>query len=138
MGPFTWAEEVYPEFHHNPTALGPTADGYYLLFMIGKTNVSAVLDCTHSVPIVKDTWPVYGSVAGRIDMAWSKSIRGPWNIRTVSKNFDKPGKNLSDWDCYVTNPSATLLENGTGSGVQQRPRRSLQGEPRRGLCATLE
>jgi hypothetical protein len=81
--------------------------------MIGKTNASAVLDCTHSVPIVKDTWPVYGSVAGRIDMAWSKSIHGPWNIRTVLKNFDKPGKNLSDWDYYVTNPSATLLENGT-------------------------
>jgi hypothetical protein len=112
-GPYKWAEEVYPEFHHNPTALGPTPDGYYLLFMIGKTNASAVLNCTHSVPEVPENWPVYGNVAGRIDMAWSKSIHGPWETRTVLKNFDKPGKDTHDWDFYVTNPSVTLLENGT-------------------------
>ena len=28
------------------------------------------------------------------------------------QNYDKPTQNLSDWDCYVTNPTTALLPRG--------------------------
>jgi hypothetical protein len=30
-GPYKYVETVLPEFHHNPTFIGPTPDGYYLM-----------------------------------------------------------------------------------------------------------
>lgn len=108
-GPYHMVEEVFPEFHHNPTVVGPTSDGFYLLFMIGVTNKSAVLDCTHGIP--SDDPGHFNTNAGRIDMAWSKSPKGPWESRTVVRNDNKPGQNRSDWDCWPTNPSAILLED---------------------------
>lgn len=33
--------------------------------------------------------------------------------RTILRNDNNPAQNQSDWDCYVTNPSAALLPNGT-------------------------
>jgi hypothetical protein len=110
-GPYTAVKPAFPEFHHNPSIVGPTPDGYYLLFMIGVTNASAVHDCTKAVPPTPSTG--FSSSAGQITIAWSKSPAGPWQSRLALRNFDKPTQNQSDWDCYVTNPSAVLFENGT-------------------------
>ena len=112
-GPYSWEEEVFPEFHHNPTVIGPTSDGYYLLFMIGTTNTSDVYDCTSGVicPAPEDE-PDAPAKTGVIDMAWSTSPRGPWRSRTILKNYDTPGKSAHDWDYWVSNPSALLLEDG--------------------------
>ena len=83
VGPYSWAEEVFPEFHHNPSIVGPTPDGYYLLFMIGKTNATDVFDCTRGVicPTPEDE-AGNGAKTGIVAMAWSKSIHGPWSTRT--------------------------------------------------------
>ena len=85
-GPYKYAEKVYPEFHHNPTVVGPTKDGHYLIFMTGETNASAVKDCTHGVPDDPGgSWKDFGHVAGKIDMGWSKSMHGPWETRAWEK-----------------------------------------------------
>ena len=44
-GPYTHQEVVLPMFHHNPTAVGPTPDGYFLIFSIG-TDDPEPIDCT--------------------------------------------------------------------------------------------
>lgn len=38
QGPFVRREVVLPPFHHNPQVVGPTPDGFFLLFSIGRTN----------------------------------------------------------------------------------------------------
>ena len=48
-GPYTLAETVFAPFHHNPTVVGPTPDGYYLLFAIGEFNASNIVDCSSGV-----------------------------------------------------------------------------------------
>jgi hypothetical protein len=45
-GPYTHQEVVLPTFHHNPTAVGPTPDGYFLIFSIG-TDDPEPIDCTY-------------------------------------------------------------------------------------------
>lgn len=104
-------EEVFPEFSHNPTVIGPTPDGYYLLFMLSVQNKTVIADCTHSVP--NSTVPHEDTRAGRIVMAWSKSPKGPWESRTILRNDDKPTQNRTDWDCWLSNPSAIVLGNGS-------------------------
>ena len=38
---------------------------------------------------------------------------GPWSeARTILQNNLDPAQNMSDWDTYVTNPSAQLLPSG--------------------------
>ena len=37
-GPFMLKQVILPPFHHNPTAIGPTPDGYYLIFTIGANT----------------------------------------------------------------------------------------------------
>lgn len=110
-GPYYFAEEIYPEFHHNPTIVGPTMDGFYLIFMIGQTNASNVLDCKrHPLPVPADG---LRGPEGTILMGYSHSLRGPWSEpRVVLRNYN-PAQNQSDWDCYVTNPSVNLLPDGT-------------------------
>ena len=44
-GPYRHSEVVLPPFHHNPTIVGPTPDGYYLLFFIGTDRPQAEIDC---------------------------------------------------------------------------------------------
>ena len=112
-GPYVYAETAFPEFHHNPSIVGPTPDGYYLLFMIGVTNASNIVDCTAAVPPPPPGHHGFSANAGQIDMAWSRSPEGPWQSRTVLKNWDRPAQNQSAWDCYVTNPSAVLSPNGS-------------------------
>lgn len=118
-GPYTLAETVFAPFHHNPTVIGPTPDGYYLLFAIGEFNASNIVDCSSGVTpeppsppgcaVAQCPWP-----AGRIVLSAARSPAGPWSEpRVVLRNDDRPTQNRSDWDCFVTNPSAALLPNGT-------------------------
>jgi hypothetical protein len=48
-GPYTHEEIVLPTFHHNPTAVGPTPDGYFLIFSIG-TDDPEQIDCEAGIP----------------------------------------------------------------------------------------
>ena len=112
-GPYQFVEQLYPEFHHSPRVVGPTQDGYYVMFMIGATNASNVVDCTTNPRPV----PVTGgnnAAIGTISMAWSLAPSGPWSApRAILRNWDKPTQNQSAWDCYVTTPSPVLYPNGS-------------------------
>ena len=44
-GPYHYEETLFPPFHHNPSAVGPAPDGKFLLFMIGQSNASNIVDC---------------------------------------------------------------------------------------------
>eukprot|EP01079_Euglenida_sp_SAG-EU17-18_P003864 gene3864-4248_t len=109
-GPYRWVEEVHPEFHHNPTVVGPTLDGFYLMYMIGHTNSSNVLRCEAGIPDVPVGWKTpSGATAGRIAMSYSRLPTGPWSSpRVVLRNDNRPDQNQSGWDCFVTNPSAVI------------------------------
>ena len=48
-GPYSHQEVVLPTFHHNPTVVGPTPDGYFLIFSIG-TDDPETIDCMY-VPL---------------------------------------------------------------------------------------
>ena len=49
-GPYHHEEVVLPPFHHNPTFVGPTPDGYYLLFFIGTDRPQGEIDCRQGIP----------------------------------------------------------------------------------------
>jgi hypothetical protein len=70
-GPYTFAEEVYSEFHHNPSVIGPTPDGYYLIFMIGS-HQPHVADCSRGVD---PEWGGSGDwlMSGHIAMGYARS-----------------------------------------------------------------
>ena len=111
-GPYHYAEEVYPVFHHNPTVVGPTPDGRYLMFMIGQTNASDIVDCAGGHLPTPGTG--VGGPMGTISMGHAPSPHGPWSApRVVLRNFDRPTQDPTAWDCYVTNPSAVVQPNGT-------------------------
>eukprot|EP01051_Picozoa_sp_SAG22_P029138 SAG22_NODE_10650_length_523_cov_0.863208_1_plen_150_part_10 len=106
--------------------VGPTADGYYLMFFIGlpvaAERPAAVrpADCSRAPPtagcsagFLDGESHGFLPAEGSISMGWSRSADGPWSEpRVVLKNWDKPRQNQSAWDCYVTNPSAVLLPKG--------------------------
>ena len=48
---------------------------------------------------------------GQVDLAYSKSVYGPWN-RKVVLPYDADG-NQGAWNCENNNPTATILANGT-------------------------
>jgi len=99
-GPYVHKETVLPPFHHNPTFVGPTPDGYYLLFYIGTNRPSHELDCPlpftgwanctpskrgckidHPTPKLKSN--------GYTTMAYTKDIvKGPWKQKIVLRNND--------------------------------------------------
>ncbi len=117
-GPYSRKETVLPPFHHNPTIIGPTPDGYYLIFSIGNTNTEdEQIPCERVVPAKCNRAHSFcrGSHMpnsnGRINMAYSKSIHGPW-IEKVILPYDA-GNNASAWNCENNNPTATVLANGT-------------------------
>ena len=60
---------MLPPFHHNPTFVGPTPDGTFLLFFIGADNATDVLDCTGGVPA--HTPPIQVPSNHYITMAWT-------------------------------------------------------------------
>lgn len=118
-GPYIRAETVLPPFHHNPTFVGPTPDGYYLLFFIGADNLTNTVDCSNGIPS-DIPLPSWGNNSRQdvisnqyISMAWSKDIvNGPWKQRVILRhNF--PTDNQTAWNCQVCNPSAHILANGT-------------------------
>jgi hypothetical protein len=43
-GPFTWKQQLFDTFHHNPTTIWSPADNKYLMYFIGK-NVTAPDEC---------------------------------------------------------------------------------------------
>jgi hypothetical protein len=115
-GPYDHAEVVLPPFHHNPTFVGPTPDGYYLLFYIGTDRPQAEIDCRQEIPDVpKHPIPPLAS-NGYTMMAYTKDIvRGPWTQKLVLRNNAPPlstNQSLS-WRCNMGNPSAAILPNGT-------------------------
>ena len=69
-----------------PARQGPTADGYYMIFMIGTPNSpDTIADCTHGIdPEILAARGGMGGKAGTIDMGYSKSLHGPWSApRTI-------------------------------------------------------
>lgn len=123
MGPYVHAETVLPPFHHNPNLVGPTADGYWLLFFIGAPNATGAFDCTDgvppgiangSVPTNPRTPPIASN--GYITMAWTDDVAAPaerWRQRVVLRDNRPARNNLSSWHCEENNPAATVLPNGT-------------------------
>ena len=117
-GPYEKAEVVLPPFHHNPTFVGPTPDGFYLLFYIGATNVSGEVDCASGIPSVPlPSW--HNASRQNVDsnqyitMAWTKDIvAGPWDQRVILKD-NSPDENQTSWHCQEMNPAAHILPNGT-------------------------
>eukprot|EP00750_Incisomonas_marina_P008108 INCI15235.1.p1 GENE.INCI15235.1~~INCI15235.1.p1 ORF type:complete len:430 (+),score=59.30 INCI15235.1:234-1523(+) len=108
-GPYEHLEVVLPPFHHNPTFIGPTPDGMYLMFFIGANNASNVLDCTNGVPpgshqvqVPSNNW---------ISMAWTTDpVHGQWQQRVI---LNSTGGNQSAWNCESQNPTAHIMPNGT-------------------------
>ena len=116
-GPYRHAEVVLPPFHHNPTFVGPTPDGYYLLFFIGANNVSGQVDCTHGIPDVPlpSSRPHRQNVDSNkyVTMAWAKDpVKGPWQQRVILRD-EQPQYNQTSWHCSENNPTAVVLPNGT-------------------------
>ena len=90
--------------------------------MIGSRQPH-VADCTNGVD---PAWVGGGdwAMSGHIAMGWARSPRGPWSEpRIVLRNDLDRAKNRSDWDYYVTNPSASVMPNGTVMLVRPRPLR---------------
>jgi hypothetical protein len=102
---------VLPPFHHNPTFVGPTPDGYYLLFYIGATNSSGEIDCRDTLPNVPEHPNPQSN--GYITMASTKDmINGPWVERVILRDNNGTGSG-GGWHSIQNNPSAQVLSNGT-------------------------
>ena len=59
---------------HTHTHRRPTPDGYYLLFMIGITNRSNIVDCSGGGSAPLPAHGGMGIIAGTIAMGYSKSL----------------------------------------------------------------
>lgn len=69
-GPYQFAEEILPLFHHNPTVTR-AADGTWLMFVIGRAvDSSSVVDCRRGV--VSD--PAPGNMESNITLLYTDSI----------------------------------------------------------------
>ena len=88
-GPFTYAETVFPTFHHNPTVRKLSAGKQsgestptYVMLMIGdnvKPKPSKGAACSERQGR-KDAPPLdVHHLEGYIKMAWAKSLLGPWS-----------------------------------------------------------
>lgn len=118
-GPYVKQSTVLPPFHHNPTAVGPTPDGVYLLFFIGADELdpaATTIDCTQGVPshcgkannFCRGTIPLTN---GQISMAWAKDVNGPWQTRVILPYNSTPSPGA--WNCDNNNPAVAILPNGT-------------------------
>ncbi len=113
-GPYIHKEIILPPFHHNPTILGPTKDGFYLLYYIGTDLPEKILNCSMKIPDV----PIHPDPAsnGYISLAYTKDIvNGPWNHKIVLRNNQEPLNESEklNWKCSMNNPTAHILQNGT-------------------------
>jgi hypothetical protein len=102
-----------PPFHHNPTFVGPTPDGYYLTFYIGADDKANEIDCRTKIPNVPNQPSPKVVSNGYISMGWTKDIvNGPWGQKVVLRD-NLPSDNQSSWHCSQNNPSVHILSNGT-------------------------
>eukprot|EP01084_Bolivina_argentea_P253318 425469_1 len=117
FGPFVMKEVIFPVFAHNPQIV-QASDGTILLYYIGATYSSTeTLNCTnntrshqfsitdHSYPNVTNDsnsieMPLPGE--GPINMAWSKSVYGPWNTKIIVDNLKEQ---------WSTNPGPYIFPN---------------------------
>lgn len=115
-GPYVHQETVLPPFHHNPTFVGPTPEGFYLLFYIGTDSPGNEIDCRTAIPDkpIHPDPPLKSN--GYTTMAYTKDIvNGPWQEKIVLRNNQDPlsaNQSLS-WHCNQNNPTAQILSNGT-------------------------
>jgi hypothetical protein len=123
-GPYAHRAIVRPAFAHNPTAIGPTSDGYYLVYSIGgiaagsaAPNPSSwLLDCTSGLPrcAKKNRCRSHGTPDGngQVVMSYTKDpIGGPWTHRVVlpiGGDGTTPPNAPGAWNCKHNNPSALL------------------------------
>lgn len=126
-GPYKHRSIVRDAFAHNPTAIGPTSDGYYLVYSIGgaaagtaaPNPASWLLDCTAELPpcAADDRCRSHGTPAsnGQVVLSYSRDpIRGPWTHRVVlpiGGSGTTPPNSPSAWNCKHNNPSALLGPN---------------------------
>ena len=119
-GPYTRQQTVLPPFRHNPTFVGPTPDGYYLIFFIGATNDERLhIDCTRGNPpcaYVQGDFCRGGkghkpASNGEISVAWARNPAGPWQSRVILPRFN--GVNATAWDCENNNPSVAIRKDGS-------------------------
>jgi hypothetical protein len=74
--------------------IGPTADGYYLIYMIGSAQPH-VADCTHGVD---PEWVGAGDwlMSGHIAMGYSRSPEGPWSGEQSRAEQSRPAQSKQD------------------------------------------
>ena len=123
-GPYKHKEVVRAAFAHNPTAVGPTPDGYYLVYSIGGAplgeggpNPAAwLLDCRDGLPACasEDRCRAHGTPAsnGQIVLSYTRDlVAGSWAHRVVLPirgNDTTPPGSESAWNCKHNNPSAVV------------------------------
>jgi len=105
QGPYSYAETVVAPFAHNPT-VRQLPDGSFVLFMIGGTS-SAQQDCRSPAAAPATS----GDDPSGISASWAPTVRGPWTPpRRVEFSHYNTSRLL---DCAFTNPSPTILANGS-------------------------
>jgi len=115
-----------PSFSHNPTVVGPTPDGYYLVYSIGGDAAGSAepvpqsrkLDCTNGLPSCASKTKGFCRSGqppgnGQIVLSYAKNIEGPWTHRVVMP-INSPAGSLAAWNCAVNNPTA-LINDTTGA-----------------------
>ena len=109
-GPFVHVDTVQAPFTHSVQAMGPTADGYYVMYFIGAPAPAAVINCTASGIPPAYVHPNPPSM-NLLSIAWATSLAGPWAHRPLF--FPNASAPQDAWDCAKTNPAPALLNNGS-------------------------
>jgi hypothetical protein len=112
MGPYTALDVAIPRAAGNPVLLKQkTADGFHVLYFTNQPFLPAVRNCTGQSPAAWSGKAVYNCALDKnggppmgINMAFSKSLAGPWQVRDQLIAQTVPSS---------TNPAAVLLPNGT-------------------------
>lgn len=128
FGPFIMKQVIFPVFAHNPQIVKAN-DGTLLLYYIGaKYSSKETLNCTETGNdknidnVYDNTYPNVSNDSsslemlligeGPINMAWSKSVYGPWNTKIIIDNLDIQ---------YSTNPAPYIFANDSVIiGVRRR------------------
>jgi len=118
-GPYSFREEVLSEFAHNPT-ITRAPDGTYLLYHIGETlsgddRLLYLRDCRKGKEVKPQRSTSSGGAVnfdGRIRVAFSKSLDGPWELLDKGRPIMQPRRG-NYWDTVVTNPAPLVLKNGS-------------------------
>jgi hypothetical protein len=108
-GPYRHVDTARVPFSHSVQAIGPTPDGFFVLFYIGLPDAAAVIDCAANGVPPRYVHPNPPSM-NVLSIAWARSLDGPWESRPL---FSPNASALSAWDCAKTNPAPLLLSNGT-------------------------